>query len=360
MKKIIIIGLVVLILAGAGFALWKFYPRPTATNQQTTGEPKENKTELPSRLLAVSSVSIIDYWIKEFNSEIYYISSEGIMYANKSGKENKINGQAISNLNYLIPSADGASVIAVFGSINQKMFSIFDTNTKSWRPLPASTESADWDPTSNNRIAYLKTDGQISSINVLTLSDKKSKEIIKLAQKDFDLDWISPKTIYLKGKPTSETTVSLWSLDIDKKTIKPIIQDTPGADTKWSKDGSVGIKLLNGVSINLTITQIIDQNGNSIALLDNIALPSKCLPEKDIIYCAVPRNITSNNSLLDNYLKRKLYTTDDIVAIDLNGSVTDVLLDGDEVTIDAENLQKKGNQLLFINRYDQKLYSLEL
>ncbi len=64
--------------------------------------------------------------------------------------------------------------------------------------------------------------------------------------------------------------------------------------------------------------------------------------------------------LPDDYLKRAVYFKDFIYQIDVSKNSFLEVFSASELVIDAVNLRISSNKLLFINRYDSRLYSLEL
>jgi len=86
----------------------------------------------------------------------------------------------------------------------------------------------------------------------------------------------------------------------------------------------------------------------------------KLIVTDTFLNCAVPRNSAqfSNSVLPDDYFKKSLTTADSFFRISLgDGSVTTISADQSK-TFDATNVQIAGESLFFINRLDQKLYSI--
>ncbi len=85
------------------------------------------------------------------------------------------------------------------------------------------------------------------------------------------------------------------------------------------------------------------------------------------IYFAAPDSFSVGEVLPDDYWKKKIYTADSIYTIPLSsedqrplGIALPLFISSDELTIDADQLEVVGNKLYFINRYDNKLYSLDI
>ena len=105
---------------------------------------------------------------------------------------------------------------------------------------------------------------------------------------------------------------------------------------------------------------LIDDLGTVKANLDFTTLPEKCLVSEPQIYCAIPKSIPAKTVLPDDYLKKALYFSDLFYQIDITQNSSLEIFEPTDLVIDAINLKLIDGKLLFINRYDNKLYSLEL
>ncbi len=103
---------------------------------------------------------------------------------------------------------------------------------------------------------------------------------------------------------------------------------------------------------------LIDERGVVLANLDFMTLANKCLISQPKIYCAIPKNIPPRTTLPDDYLKRAVYFDDIFYQIDINQNSFTEIPTASQSVIDAVNLKFVGNRLFFINRYDNKVYSL--
>ena len=137
------------------------------------------------------------------------------------------------------------------------------------------------------------------------------------------------------------------------------MSDENGLMIKWADDGSVGLKFQRRDNENSLV--LMDKNGRvlNIPLFDT-TLPVKCAVDSEKIYCGVPREILPGTILPDDYLKRKIYLNDDILAWDIALNTVERLFDGNNIIIDVDNLSKESGKIFFINRYDRKLYSIDI
>jgi hypothetical protein len=376
--KILIIALI-LIIAGFGvYFIWKsLLKTPEPAVPAVVEEIKPGEIVAPA-LTLVSSRPVFDYWMNKADNSVYYLTSRGEIYKTMAdGGEEKIISQSFPNLHELKASDDGNSIIISFGYPFEPTYTIFKISELGFQPLLEKTRSAVWKPQSSTELIYLKMNAAgLSSLNLFSLTDQKTQEIIKLNQVGFDLEWISADTVYLKQKPSFEIPASLWAIDLNlnkvhlktKRKIGPVIRtiakDELGLIINWSLIDDLGLKFVSN-RVEGPRLSLINKENKLITNLAFITLPNKCVFDEKILYCAVPHEIPVGAKLPDDYLKRKVYFLDSLYRADLNDSnpvnwqFTEIF-DGLQFPIDAINLKIKDGSLTFVNRYDQKIYSLTL
>jgi len=133
---------------------------------------------------------------------------------------------------------------------------------------------------------------------------------------------------------------------------------------KWSPSGEKFIFSQTARDGRNLVMFVSNKTGTTIKELEVKTLPEKCVFTKDEknIVCAAPKT-TPDIIWPDDYYK-KLYTTrEEIVAVSLLSGKTDSLYEFNTASIsDATNLilSDKEDMLVFLDRIDEHLYSLEL
>ncbi|MEK7590227.1 MAG: hypothetical protein AAB454_00790 [Patescibacteria group bacterium] len=377
MKKILIITTILVVLGIGGYLAWQYFFQPTPTEVAEEGaalpiteagitptEKRPAETQITKAGIKILSTRpVFDYWINKNTNDVYFVDLNGEMHKiSPSGTEEKINAQTISDIHSIQPSPDGSRVIFTFGYPFQTTLSILDIAAKSWQPLPAGTISAAWDPRSNNQISYLKDNSDKSGIFLLTLSTKKATELIKVNQKDLDLEWALPDVLYLKTKPSAEYNGFIWAFNIKQKTFSPLINEGAGLSVLWSDNGKLGCRFSgNGFTNSFTL---IDEKNRVLANISDVTLPSKCAFGINNAYCAIPIRIPPRVKLPDDYLQKEIFLDDLIYKVDLTTGETEqfgnISFNIFTPPMDAYHLSIQKNRLLFINRLDNLLYSLDL
>ena len=346
---------------------------PKTINPQPTAQPITAQTQSPTReappasgrLKTISGSPIFDYWAASSTQEIFYVTETGkIAKVNPGGQDVFLLEQEIQNLNFILPSPDSQKIMVAFGNPTQPQFSIFDLTNNNWSPLPMEIKSTAWSPEAKRLAAVISQNNQ-TNLAIIDLAkylsnDAKQKEkaiktIIKnFALKDLKMDWLRPDEIIFTDKPSSLVMGSAWRLNLSKLNFDEIVPPGNGLIIKWLKD-DLGLKFQNQKS------SLINWAGQVINDFPFMILPDKCVLKSNSLYCFLFTPTSPKTNWPDDYLQKSIYTNDGFYKFDLNNLTAPELV-FDPTTegkiIDAANLKTLGNKILFINRYDNLLYSL--
>ncbi|MEK9154464.1 MAG: hypothetical protein AAB596_00085 [Patescibacteria group bacterium] len=364
MKKIIIIITAIIFISAISFGVyfaWKkskeILTPPTANQQPTTNN--QQQITLEKKLKIISDQEVFDFWLaaNATSTEIFYINNQGQILKVKPDVEDEIiSDRIISNLKAVEADNSGNKIIVKANKIE-----IFDIKKKIWQEINALAAGFSVDGT---KVAYLENTGAtaISNLIIKDLKDAKQKttKVLSFNQYGFDLKWITSDKVLLIPKSSASYDNEIWSIDIKNKALS-IFANGKGLLIDFAKDGSWGLMH----SINQegeSDLKLIELNGKVKADLQFSSFPKKCLVNFAKIYCAVSLgyNTIKKPLLPDDYLKRAFYSDDRIYEVDItNNTFLEIPLNS-KIAIDVYNLELSGNQLIFINRYDKKLYSLDM
>lgn len=402
-KLILIISLSIGVLA-IGIGIYFAWQKSQQTQSELlTAVTPEAATAVPSSVggtVAVTSIKpstgvisvlsnnqVFGYWLVAPNSSstsaaktIFYISPNGNIYTMSGDKEILINNFQGGSIQSVKASSDGKFILIKSGSFSGPRFDILDNAKNVWQPSLAGVYAADWSLT-GEKLAYLQNnavnknfDLYIRDFNIVapaTSTSTKStpakqqknspQKIISLNQADFDLKWSRANDILFVPMPSIDYFSEIWDVNILSKTISRMTSGN-SLMINWLKFSNLGLKFTSNNGRNYGLSLIDDQDNIRGSFKFN-TLPDKCLLNSTIqIYCAIPndQSIFSNFSFPDDYYKKNVYSKDGIYSVNLSKNQFQALFEKDSPVIDATNLSLLGNQLLFINRYDGKLYSLGL
>jgi hypothetical protein len=366
-KTLIIILIIVAILAvgtGVYFAWTKsrqiLTPPTVSLPESVQNQPQSAAVEQSAgRLKAVSGSKISYYWIHKSatSSDIYYFNPDGFLFRVKSGGDEKALSEAIKGIKSLLTDKDGKSV--AIKSDNGIVVLTIGANGLIKESFESAV-SASFSPNSD-RMAYFEASGNLYVRNYSSnLRAPSVSKILTVGFNDAVIQWIDGNKIVLNSLPSAYYRNESWLIDVNRQTIIPFIQ-ARGLYFNWSADGKMAIKFSVDASFNPFLS-LIDSYGLVLASLDFSSLPEKCSIGTEKIYCAVSQSNNAAGRLVlpDDYLKKKVYFNDWIYEIDPENRDIKLVYSTGDTAMDAYNLFVAAGRLFFINRYDSKLYELEL
>ena len=368
MKRIlIIIGLIVVAIAIGVGIYFGWEKSQEILSPVFNSKPSEETAlkEPKTKLKVLSQNSVIGFWTDNSGQDVYYLSFDGKIINIKDGQEETLSDNNIGDIKNTGFSNDGKFVL-VETSNGWRMFNLED---KKWQDLPSAITSAHFSPDSK-KIAFLSDNqkgysdlitGDLASFKKgLAGFSKNQTKILSLAQKDFDINWISQNKILLLTRRASDINSEFWSVDVKTKTISRFLAGNE-LSAIWSKSGDLGFGL--EIFDNQPKVFLFDQDGAKIADFRFFTFPSKCaIASGPNVFCAIPadQGAFAKVKSINQYFKRGIFTKDYVVKIDISANKIEEIFDGGPETIDADKAFFAGNQFFFVNRYDNRLYSLEL
>ncbi|MDP3948633.1 MAG: hypothetical protein Q8Q17_01640 [bacterium] len=363
--------------------------------QQTTATQNQTGVVGVSKLNLVSQSQALDYSVDK-GSNAFVLQPDGQVIKMSGGKAESLSNGPLASVAYASFSSDGKRIAAYTSdSLSGNKIRIFDTENKVWSLFPNAAQNFSWAPDSH-KIAYLSRAGGVNTIYTADTDNSRVKptELIKIRGEDVTLSWPIPSTIFLGDRPNSAWNSSLWSLNISKKTLSPLLGDMPGLETVWGSSTTqvMGLVFSSAANGNGGKLQFINQDGKKLQTFDFITFPSKCAfydkiispdstrpsatttstssktaapvaPKSSLmLVCAVPRDgdALNNNPLPDAYLKKAIFTSDDFFEINVStGEFKSVFSDSSK-NLDADKVKIFNQSVFFINRYDKKVYSIAL
>lgn len=368
-KTLIIIAVVLGIVAlgiGAYFA-WKNRAVVEEIIPAITGgviaptEQKEGKFSL------ISSREVAGYWVlnTSTSSEVLYIAQNGnVVKIDQEGIEEIVNKETILGLRAVVSAKDGSRVMVSNATDGRVMYRVYDVKRNEW--LLANGDAASLSPDGTLVASLLrgvlsKTQLSIQATELLQTDDENRKNILSLAMDGLDVSWIKNDELILTQKPSADYISDMWKIDIKKKKLSKFLSDR-GLMVQWSPMGDRALKFTTteGRAHKLAV---INDKGAEVATMRFVTMPDKCaIMTPTQIYCAIPRDQEdlSHKTLPDDYLKRDVYFKDGIYQVDIEKGGIRAIFEEETPNIDATDLTVLEDRILFINRYDRKLYSLKL
>ncbi|MBU1179068.1 hypothetical protein KKB69_01915 [Patescibacteria group bacterium] len=258
-------------------------------------------------------------------------------------------------LKYIDPETDSLRTFLVSSPTTSTTTT---TNQLEGSFLPLNLSAIVMSP-SQEKIFYLLKNNGVTGVTA-SLENKNQKEIFSSPFENFLIKWPQKDIITIQTKPSASIEGYFYSLNPQTGDFSKIIGGIKGLTALYS---SVGNKVIysqsekNGFS-----AKIYDAKEKTFSDFSYKVLPEKCFfsPTKEnLIYCAAPKSIPGGNYPNDWY-KGLISFEDSLWAIDLANGSTKIIMDKDG--FDAINLftDDSENYLLFQNKKDGALWSLQL
>lgn len=355
----LVLGVAVLLLGAYLGYRYLVSPQTQPIGAATPSTPATNPaTAATPALKPFTTAEIFDYWLNTKTGAIYYAAPDGKVFRTfGDGRDQNVSEQTLAGLNAITPSPDGTRAIARFGYPSQDIFAVFDTELKSWERLPDGAVMAAFDP-SGSKIAYIAVANNVFRLYTLDIASKKAVEIAKFTALDGNLLWPKTNEVYIVSRPSEAIGVQSVAFDLVKKTFR-FVNKNNGGELRWSPDGTLGLKTQLTRGGNPQIMQMNDA-GAELGALPIPTIASKCSFKGKLVYCATPTPTPTDRQFFEQWLKEARYSTDSIISYDTQTGDLQTLLGGISEQIDAVNLVVRNKQLLFLNRYDKKIYALDL
>ncbi len=349
----------------------------------------QQTTQAAPKLVLIAQNQALDYF-SDKGSNVFMIQPDGRVVRVSGGKGEVISSGPVANVIHASFSFDGKRIMAITSSSSGNKFQVFNIDDKTWKAFSSIIQSASWSPDSH-KIAFLTT-GDSSALYTIDTDNASAKpvEIMRVRQEDMNLSWVSASRLLLSDSPSAFWNSSVWSVDVARKTIVPVIS-APGLETAWSSStlASVGIAMSANSNGQGGRLKLIDQNGKEAQAFSFLTLPSKCAfydkpiqsagpttsptstaaakapaaPKANLtMVCGIPRDfqLLDGSQLPDSYLKKSLFTSDNFFEIDIATGNAKSVFEDSAKNIDSYDLKISGQSLFFINRFDQKVYSVAL
>jgi len=370
LKKILIILIILLILVVGlllvyNFLLKKEEPTPSVTPPDTT-TPTTSSTGL---IKPISQEPVLDPVI-DGQKVKYYLKNNGYVFESTfdGSERTRLSSNILTNLLKVIWSSSKDKVIAIFDDEGEVKKYLYNYQISKSTLLNQNIRHTAWSP-NEDKIAYQYYDSQTEDNNISIANPDGSQwtSVFPTRMKNLIVEWPSSGQVAIRTKPSGLAQSVVYTIDLATNDFQKIISETYGLTVLWSP---LGDKLLfsetdnRGKNLKLKIADLTE---STIQELSFVTLPEKCVWSQDnrTLFCAIPKNISTLATLPDDYYKGLIVFADDFWRINLDiGEKIQVYATEDEeaASYNAKRLllSPLEDYLLFINKRDDRLYSLEL
>ncbi len=312
--------------------------------------------------------NVFDYWVNKKENKIYYLNVDGKL---KNQEGNVVIDQAFVDLNYLKASSDGTRIILAFGRPQNTTFVMGDLITNTFSSLP-NTLAVAWHPTKPDQFVYFDNK---QTLNIADLTTKKITPLIIFNVTDVDLDWITADEVLIKERASSQFAASAWIYNIKTKLMSAFLNDVNGLMLQYlpeigsmlrlsaTLNGNAALDLLPyGKNLMATTSPLNNTQGivSAVTLVSKNTLPGKCTVFLEKLFCAVffqDHHLRPVSFMPDSYLRHETYTVDGLITLPDNSRL---FTPSEREAYDMSHLIGYGKTLYFLNRYDNRVYKMDL
>lgn len=206
------------------------------------------------------------------------------------------------------------------------------------------------------------TDSSLGFIS--NFDSSKKKQIWSSPIKELLSQYVNAKTVALTTKPAQNVPGFLYFVDTGTGAVRKILSDVLGLSTLVSGDGNSVLYLEEAGSAG---TSVFDQKAKTYTKITPATFPEKCVwsnKDKNVIYCAVPRDFLTGGSLTSWY-KGLVSFSDDIWKYDIKSNTSSLIENlpndaGEAIDVMKPILSENEQYLVFMNKIDNTIWSLDL
>lgn len=213
----------------------------------------------------------------------------------------------------------------------------------------------------NNRIFYLEDVSGGSRGFLSNFNGGNIRQIWSSPIREFQTQDVNSNNVALFTKPYPNINGFLYFINTNSGSSRKILGNIPGLTVLVSPDASNVITLSQS---NTNIFSVYNVSENENVQLNPVTFPEKCVWSKKntkIFYCAVPKETLSSTSLVSWYLGTNSFT-DSIWKYNAENGYSEIVdgLDKEGIDIIKPTLNNSEKYLIFINKKDGSLWSLDL
>lgn len=373
----IIIGVVFAILDSRGstsneslknvFPISLFYSEPSPTpgsggigesvdGWEYTENTNEFDEEAINRPIPLSNEEIHGYWIS--STTAFFLTKGGELKKNDGTGEFSL----LSYASYGVPlvvkqNASGTLAVVRFDSGSTYLYSV---TKNAWELLGNAMSDFAFSPNGQSMLALEERGGETTLVRFDALTTSPRKIILlRFGGVDFRLEWPSVDRAILSSVPSYFSEGIVTEINLQTRAFRVVTQGN-GLGVLTSSQ-SPRLLVFRPETKAKTTALLYAPDGTKLNTYNRFLLHAKCggCLSNPVIWCGAPQLLPSGSfTFPDDYLKRALFTHDELVGIDLlTGDFFSVPFSSDSY-VDMSFVIHAGDNVFFINRLDGKLYKL--
>lgn len=323
------------------------------------------------KIASINDDSVISPVISNDAKSIsYYTNSGQVFQIDLDGSNKKtLSSSNMTGIKNVLWSPDKNKSLTEFQDAKGKIrFSYYDFLAKTARILNENIVKASWQNSAKIIYTFFDSKNKVSNLSVSNPDGTEWKKLSDLSYAGQKINLVPQSgLISFWNNPDANYETNLFTLSTIQSNKTLIFKEKFGADFLWNQQGT---KILASHSDtkdgHKTELALINSQGGEYKPLDMPTFVSKCAWAKDgkNIFCALPGGIPDNSILPNDYINQKILTVDTFWKIDTETGKKTRLVELADIKnkFDAQNLLLSADEsvLFFVNRYDKKIYRINL
>lgn len=360
------------------FPISLFYPKETIDPQgggvvggdfsqqnEYTESTNEFGDETTIRPASLSNDEIYGYWV-ETGTSTQMQAKITAFFLTKTGELKKNDGTGefslLSYTSYGIPlvvkqNASGTLAAVRFDSGSTYLYSV---TKNAWELLGNAISDFAFSPNGQSILALEERGGETTLVRFDTLTtSRRETTLFRFGGVDLRLEWPSADRAVLSSVPSYFSEGIFTEINLQTRAFRIVAQGN-GLSILTSLK-SPRFLMFRPETKAKTTASLYASDGTKLNTYNRFLLRAKCGASlvDPVIWCGAPQLLPAGSfTFPDDYLKRALFTHDNLVGIDLStGDFFSVPFSSDSY-VDMFFVIHAGDNVFFINRLDGKLYKL--
>ena len=322
--------------------------RFSANNSQSVS----NKSSVP-KLNRISTVKVFSPTISESGEKVIYFEKESgkILATDFSGESaTTLNGNTNKTAYSAVWAKDGYEAIISESSKGSSKEVYFNIKNGQLSELNKNVSRAVWSK-DGQKIAYLYFDYQngTGNISIANPDGSSFKNVFATRSGNLNLDWPKENIISFYGPGADSDTSDLFMLNIENGQLEKVLDSLKGLQMLWSPDGSHLLYSYQDDSGEKKV-KLLDLTQKNELDIDLLASANKCVWTLNSLslYCGGKKEVSEKENLYQLDLAKKEF-----------GLIFETLAT-DTINLEHPILSPTENLLLFVNKADEYLYSINI
>lgn len=401
MRRVIVVFIVVLfiaIIAGVVFALLNsdektdgssslkdtfpisiFYPDTSpepGTNNNNSNEPgsgyREETNEFVDEGSALhpirfSNEEIYGYWIQTGTST-HVQAKTTAFFLTKGGELKKNDGTGefslLSYSSYGVPlvvkqNVSGTVAVVKFDSGSTYVYSVA---RNAWDLLGNSITDFAFSPDGQKLLTLEERGGEMSVVQYDSLTtSKRSAILLRFGAVDLRIQWPSASRAIFTSVPSYFSDGIVLEANLQTKTFRKIAEGSGVSALSSQKNSRIFV--FRPETKSKTVAYVYASDGTKQNSYSRMLLDAKCGASfsEPTVWCGAPQLLPAGTfTFPDDYLKRAVFTHDELVEIRLDtGDLVSIPFASD-FYVDMSQITHTNGEVFFVNRLDERVYKLEV